>query len=312
MSASKSSGSLSPHARNKNKNKKKSSLSPSPHRKKNVAEKSPQDDPSVPRSSFLDVSPLRTTAKRENDTTPRNIRDHKDRVSSTDDHSDAHDDSTVSESSSDSKAQPAATTVREDLKLLRRQHKPSASRDEGLRSGSLSPPRDSSNSAPDSQSSVRYISPIVPKADQLKQKKKRGPVAVPMSGNKSPSRSMKNSIARQSPPPSPPPVSPSASANYSSPSPPPRVQTKLNKQAYSPPAPVNEDDFVGSENDMAIRVVVRKRPISRSELKKNDVDILDVSPGGKILVHEPKTKVTVHMPFDVRGVEAKLPSHRLT
>lgn len=42
---------------------------------------------------------------------------------------------------------------------------------------------------------------------------------------------------------------------------------------------------------MAIRVVVRKRPISRSELGKNEIEVLEVFPRGKVLVHEPKTKV---------------------
>lgn len=42
--------------------------------------------------------------------------------------------------------------------------------------------------------------------------------------------------------------------------------------------------------DMAIRVVVRKRPISRSELAKDDNDVVDIE-DGSVFVHEPKTKV---------------------
>ena len=36
---------------------------------------------------------------------------------------------------------------------------------------------------------------------------------------------------------------------------------------------------------------MRKRPLSRSELARNEKDILEVQPGGAVLVHEPKTKV---------------------
>ena len=43
--------------------------------------------------------------------------------------------------------------------------------------------------------------------------------------------------------------------------------------------------------DMAIRVVVRKRPISKGELSRGDYDVLEIHPGGNIYVHEPKTKV---------------------
>lgn len=43
--------------------------------------------------------------------------------------------------------------------------------------------------------------------------------------------------------------------------------------------------------DMAIRVVVRKRPMSRSELNRGERDVLEILPGGRVEVHEPKTKV---------------------
>jgi hypothetical protein len=42
--------------------------------------------------------------------------------------------------------------------------------------------------------------------------------------------------------------------------------------------------------DMSIRVVLRKRPISRSELAKGDNDVLDIE-AGSVYVYEPKTKV---------------------
>lgn len=43
--------------------------------------------------------------------------------------------------------------------------------------------------------------------------------------------------------------------------------------------------------DMAIRVVVKKRPISRSEEGRGDRDVMDIGAGGVVVVHEPKTKV---------------------
>ena len=38
-------------------------------------------------------------------------------------------------------------------------------------------------------------------------------------------------------------------------------------------------------------MVVRKRPLSRSELSKGDKDVMEVRSGGVVLLHEPKTKV---------------------
>lgn len=46
--------------------------------------------------------------------------------------------------------------------------------------------------------------------------------------------------------------------------------------------------------DMAIRVVVRKRPLSKKEAAKGENDIIEVLANGNVLVHELKTKV-VHM-----------------
>lgn len=43
--------------------------------------------------------------------------------------------------------------------------------------------------------------------------------------------------------------------------------------------------------DMPIRVVIRKRPLSRTELSKGDRDVLEIRQNGIVLVHEPKTKV---------------------
>lgn len=43
--------------------------------------------------------------------------------------------------------------------------------------------------------------------------------------------------------------------------------------------------------DMAIRVVVRKRPISKNEFGRGEKDILEVDTNGETYVHEPRTKV---------------------
>jgi len=54
----------------------------------------------------------------------------------------------------------------------------------------------------------------------------------------------------------------------------------------------DEDDGRSDEIvDMAIRVVVRKRPISKRELANGDRDVMEVSRRGRVQVHEPKTKV---------------------
>lgn len=55
---------------------------------------------------------------------------------------------------------------------------------------------------------------------------------------------------------------------------------------------VGEEDVAGDEIvDMAIRVVVRKRPISKRELANGDRDVMEVGRRGRVMVHEPKTKV---------------------
>lgn len=48
---------------------------------------------------------------------------------------------------------------------------------------------------------------------------------------------------------------------------------------------------MGGNYDMAIRVVVRKRPLSKGEALRGDKDVLEVAAGGVVLVHEPKVKV---------------------
>ena len=43
--------------------------------------------------------------------------------------------------------------------------------------------------------------------------------------------------------------------------------------------------------DMAIRVVVRKRPISRAELQRGDLDVMEMDEAGGVYIHEPKVRV---------------------
>lgn len=52
-------------------------------------------------------------------------------------------------------------------------------------------------------------------------------------------------------------------------------------------------DYPASEviTDMAIRVVVRKRPISQSELQRGDSDVMEIDEAGGVYIHEPKVRV---------------------
>ncbi len=62
---------------------------------------------------------------------------------------------------------------------------------------------------------------------------------------------------------------------------------------HPPPLPSSSNQQQSSFiiEDMPIRVVIRKRPLSRSELSKGDRDVLEIRQNGIVLVHEPKTKV---------------------
>lgn len=70
-------------------------------------------------------------------------------------------------------------------------------------------------------------------------------------------------------------------------------QRKAVSAAPSVPSPAasREIEESASAADMMIRVVVRKRPLSKSELNRQERDILEIQKNGIILVHEPKTKV---------------------
>lgn len=51
-----------------------------------------------------------------------------------------------------------------------------------------------------------------------------------------------------------------------------------------------EAEYHEDVQDMAIRVIVKKRPVNRMD-GKGDKDILEIRDGGHVIVHEPKTKV---------------------
>ena len=61
----------------------------------------------------------------------------------------------------------------------------------------------------------------------------------------------------------------------------------------NPPFTSNLQSNPSGIAEMAIRVVVRKRPISQSETSRGDYDVLDVDDGGQVYIHEPKIKVCV-------------------
>lgn len=106
------------------------------------------------------------------------------------------------------------------------------------------------------QAFLRATSPITsPPASPAEDKDKHG-----SDSRKSKfSHSIKNLLSEASPPPSPP----------------------------APPAPPKQVPLV---DDMPIRVVVRKRPLSRQEIQRGDRDILEIGPPS-VIVHEPKIKV---------------------
>lgn len=67
-----------------------------------------------------------------------------------------------------------------------------------------------------------------------------------------------------------------------------RASTRLQSPSPPPAPPVSDFEPI---QDMAIRVVVRKRPISKKELERGEKDVMDVVRGGQVVIHEPKTKV---------------------
>jgi hypothetical protein len=56
------------------------------------------------------------------------------------------------------------------------------------------------------------------------------------------------------------------------------------------PQEMQEEEEVEEVQDMAIRVIVKKRPLNRLD-GKGDKDVLDIRARGHVIVHEPKTKV---------------------
>lgn len=68
--------------------------------------------------------------------------------------------------------------------------------------------------------------------------------------------------------------------------------TDTDSYDYHDASSFGDDDGRSDEIvDMAIRVVVRKRPISKKELANGDRDVMEVGRRGRVLIHEPKTKV---------------------
>jgi hypothetical protein len=281
-----------------------------------------------PRASFVDVSPLRQPNRRSKDNVPRKSVTHE---------SNSEDETSLQSDSTDSmKSHPTnAAAVRDDLKLLRRQHRQSTSRDSGS-PVLLSTDREHNHNISghdnsignginvESNTNMRHASPIVP-PKALPVKLKVSSVSSSQAGTVAQHTAHRTkrttpSLSVHSPPPSPPPTPPlMASRDFKnrsrsrSRSPPPRTHNKklpdsshhshshhANKSHHHKVSSENvvpktrQDNFEDNtfqESDMAIRVVVRKRPISRSEQGKNEIDVLEVFPRGKVLVHEPKTKV---------------------
>ena len=70
-------------------------------------------------------------------------------------------------------------------------------------------------------------------------------------------------------------------------------QNRAHEMEFGPPGPLR--DYDEDVDDMRIRVVVRKRPMSRSEAAlKDDFDVihpLEYRTYGKIMVYQPKTRV---------------------
>lgn len=56
------------------------------------------------------------------------------------------------------------------------------------------------------------------------------------------------------------------------------------------PQQQSQVEYHDEVQDMAIRVIVKKRPLNRMD-GKSDKDILEIREGGHVIVHEPKTKV---------------------
>jgi hypothetical protein len=63
-------------------------------------------------------------------------------------------------------------------------------------------------------------------------------------------------------------------------------QSELGMKVYRNPS-VHHSNI----KDMAIRVIVRKKPISKTDYGKGERDIMEIRENGQVLVHEPKIKV---------------------
>jgi len=78
-------------------------------------------------------------------------------------------------------------------------------------------------------------------------------------------------------------------------------QNRAHEMEFGPVGP-RRGEHDGGNADMRIRVVVRKRPMSRSEAaRKDDIDVihpLEYHTHGKIMVYQPKTRVDLTKEVD--------------
>ena len=78
---------------------------------------------------------------------------------------------------------------------------------------------------------------------------------------------------------------------------------ELTKKDISPSVAVKEGNSADNINiqDLPIRVVVRKRPLGRSELARGEKDVLEIKRPGHVFVHEPKIKVDLTKVVETQG-----------
>jgi len=82
----------------------------------------------------------------------------------------------------------------------------------------------------------------------------------------------------------------SVAQRASSPSIPP-PSAPIERPRTQPALDIPSDFSTTDIPDMAIRVVVRKRPISRAELQRGDLDVMEIDEAGGVYIHEPKVRV---------------------
>ena len=143
---------------------------------------------------------------------------------------------------------------------------------------------------------VRHPSPIEVPQTKVGRELREGPevLSTPPRDRKMSAKPVYRSAAAPDSPPPDPPVHPGKVSLRS-------IHETFDQIAHSGGRAAREEEeaAVGAAeqtdgrgvNDMAIRVVVRKRPISRKELGKGEKDIAEILGGGRVLIHELKAKV---------------------